>query len=118
MRAEQTDIFAALAEAEKERAIAQALAGTDVPWRERVLCHIETLAHLRPTVTTDEVWAMVGDWTVKEPRALGALMREAARRGWIVATDSYRPSERIECHRRPVRVWRSQVFDGRERVSA
>jgi hypothetical protein len=42
-----------------------------------------------------------------EPRALGALMREAARNGLIEATDRVRPSERPQCHMNPKRVWRS-----------
>lgn len=50
---------------------------------------------------------MPSDARTHEPRALGALMREAARAGDIEATDAWALSERVACHRRPLRVWRS-----------
>jgi hypothetical protein len=60
-------------------------------------------------VTTDDLWA-AGLERPREPRAAGAVMTEAARRKWCVATDRTRKSARKACHARPVRVWASLVY--------
>lgn len=56
--------------------------------------------------TTDDVWAALGDRTPPEPRAMGAVMKALAGEGRIRATGEYRKSVRVECHARPVAVWR------------
>ena len=69
---------------------------------------VATLASTRVEFTTDDVWALIGEgWADAEPRALGAVMRGAARAGLIERTDRVRESSRPSCHRRPVAVWRS-----------
>ena len=45
----------------------------------------------------------------EEPRAYGALMRDAARSGWIEKTDRVVPSVIARNHRRPKAVWRSAL---------
>ena len=79
-------------------------------WKEHAETAIRFLARSRQTFTTDDVWEHLhqrGHEFPHEPRALGALMRNAAHAGLIVATDRVIPSQRPECHRRPIRVWRS-----------
>jgi hypothetical protein len=39
-------------------------------------------------------------------------MRQAARLGYVRATDRYTPSARPACHARPVRVWASLIRPG------
>ena len=59
--------------------------------------------------TTDDVWDWLDTWGVDaphEPRALGAVMRNFARSNRITTTGEYVKSTRIECHGRPVAVWR------------
>ena len=59
--------------------------------------------------TTDDVWAVLDRWDAPappEPRAMGAVMRDIGRSRVAVPTDRTRLSERPECHRRPLRVWR------------
>lgn len=71
---------------------------------------IAYLARARQQFTTDDVWEFMhqrGYDMPHEPRALGALMRNAMKTGQIIATDRYVPSARPECHRRPIRVWRA-----------
>lgn len=67
------------------------------------------LAQTRETFTTDSVWerSETEGWTIREPRALGAIMREIQQAGMIVPTNTYQPSGRVRCHGRPVRVWKS-----------
>jgi hypothetical protein len=83
---------------------------TDPNWAHDAQRAISYLARSRPEFTTDDVWEFLHRHGVNaphEPRALGALMRNAARAGLIKPTDRVRPSDRPECHRNPKRVWRS-----------
>ena len=60
------------------------------------------------TFTTDDVWSVLERWNVPaphEPRAMGAVMRSMAKKGFIQATGTYAKSKRLECHGRPVMVW-------------
>ena len=65
--------------------------------------------------TTDRVWFYLEDAGrafVREPRALGAAMRRAAKSGWCAATDRSVKSVRSVCHRRDLRVWKSLIGGG------
>lgn len=68
------------------------------------------------TFTADDVWAQMVDAggvpSTNDNRALGAVMRWAARDGLIEVTDQVRPSARVSLHGSPRRVWRSMVFAG------
>lgn len=60
-------------------------------------------------VTSDDVWAAVGEFTVaqpREPRAMGAVLRRLQRFGYLKPLKKWQPSTRACCHGRPVRVWR------------
>lgn len=59
--------------------------------------------------TTDDVWALEPVPGVHEPRVMGAIMRTAAKKGWIEPTDRYEKSKRVKAHRNPKLVWRSLV---------
>jgi hypothetical protein len=78
-------------------------------WIAEVRDVVRLLASCRHEFTTDDVWLQVDrlDVTTHEPRAMGAVMRFAARSGWVTATDRVVSSLRPECHCRPVRVWQS-----------
>ncbi len=67
------------------------------------------LAKTKRSFTTDDIWAALPASATAgvEPRALGAIMTSAQDQGAIKATGRYKPSKRPECHRRPVRVWKS-----------
>ena len=76
-------------------------------WYEAALCAIHNLAQSGRGFTTDDVWdalAALATFTT-EPRALGAIMRDAARAGTIQPTVNFVKSRRPVCHSRPVRVW-------------
>ena len=75
-------------------------------WQARALLVIKDLASLLDDFTTDDVWRFLGRGS-EEGRAMGAAMRTAAFRGWVERTDETRKSERVSCHRRDLRVWRS-----------
>lgn len=58
--------------------------------------------------TTDDVWRLMArtGLSTPEPRAMGAVIRQFANDRQIVPTGSYRKSTRVECHCRPLAVWR------------
>jgi hypothetical protein len=89
-----------------EAAVAKRNRDLDAAWLEQSLGVVERLADELERFTTDEVWARL-ESPPREGRQLGALMRAAARAGWIEQTDSHRPSTRPNVNRRPVRIWRS-----------
>lgn len=109
MTGEQGDLLQLAAQQARDEAIARVDAHADSAWRQRALQVVEYLAATRGTFTTDDVWeqlAVHGEAT-HEPRALGAIMRTAARQGICAPTPTYRTSSRAACHARPVRVWRA-----------
>jgi len=98
------------AEAAADEALARVEAHADPDWKDRAYAIIFELARVRVEFTTDDVWRELGQAGVDthEPRALGALMRQAAADHVIAPTDRYKPSSRVVCHGRPVRIWRSR----------
>ena len=94
----------AAAQAAKSHAIARVEANTDEAWLANALTAVRQLADSGHEFTSDDVWRLVP--TLDEPRALGAVMTVAARRGFIFSTGQYRPSARPICHGRPVKIWR------------
>lgn len=56
------------------------------------------------TFTTDDLFD-ASEWAFTDGRALGAVMKKAAKLGYIKATDQYRKSNQPRCHARPKRVW-------------
>jgi len=87
------------AEAARDEAIDRVEANAHHDWLVQARQAVLWLAHNRDEFTTG-----VG---THEPRALGAVMRWAARSGVVVKTDRVVNSCRVECHARPVAVWRS-----------
>ena len=84
-------------------------AHADPDWKDEAERVIDLLASTRQQFTTDDVWQRLGHVSTHEPRAMGALMKRAASRGVIRATDGWATSTRPECHGRPIRVWRSAI---------
>lgn len=85
----------------------------DPEWVEHTLHVIWCLAVAHDEITTDDIWGTIGEVAAThEPRALGAVMKKAAAKGWVSPTDRYRPSARPACHARPVRIWQSHIRPG------
>ncbi len=71
-------------------------------------------ALLHEFFTTDQVWAKIpAEVVTHENRAMGAVMRAAAKQRWITTTDRTRKTERIAAHRRPCMLWRSRLITER-----
>jgi hypothetical protein len=100
----------AMAETERDRALRRVERAADPDWTRHVERVVARIAQRLPTFSTDEVWAALDEsYSTHEPRALGAIMVDMARRGIIAPTDRTVKSRRPECHRRDVRVWRSRL---------
>lgn len=93
----------------RERAMRRALEHANQNWVRIATNVICDLAFSRQSFTTDDVWTVLEtaypSVTTQEPRALGPLMRSAARQGLIRATGGYIPSTRPACNARPIMVW-------------
>ena len=98
------------AEAKAERGIMRAADGAGPDKITRAVAAVLEIARQMPDFTSDDVRARFGDFGMKEPRAWGAVMRQAARSGKIVATDRYRKTGRTSSHNRPMRVWKRRFI--------
>jgi hypothetical protein len=107
----QPSLFDAAAAAEaRNEALARVEANANSAWKSHCEDAIRWLSETRPDFTTDDVWELMHQRLnpmPHEPRAIGAMMTNAAKRGLITPTDRYTPSARPECHRRPVKIWKS-----------
>lgn len=93
------------AQAAADEAIVRVAENADPSWLAEAQAAVRLLAETRREFTTDDVWRLVP--TTREPRALGAVMRWAAGERLVENTHQTVPSTRVECHARPVTVWRS-----------
>ena len=97
------------AEAARDEAIDRVEANANDEWLAKARQAVLWLAHNRDEWTTDDMWSLLDGCGVhtSEPRAMGAVMRWAARSGLVSKTDRVVNSRRAECHARPVAVWKS-----------
>lgn len=92
---------------EGERLRDEAIAQVEIPKFSDLIC---TYIERWPDgwlFTTDDLWPLVPDHLIpKEPRAMGAAMTRARRRGLCIGTSNFQPTRRPQAHKSPQRVWR------------
>lgn len=95
----------------RDRAVEQVDHHADQRWKRAALEATRRLATLLDEITTDEIWGVLDGLDVEthEPRAMGAVIQTASRRGWISKTGRVRQSERPECHARDIAIWKSNI---------
>ena len=93
-----------------EEAIALVEENADQEWMSAAMYHVRVLCGHHSEFTTDDVWARLQHVETKEHRAMGAVMRKAAKAGWCVPTERFVKSQRPECNRRPICVWQSRLL--------
>jgi hypothetical protein len=74
---------------------------------------VHYLARRQKTLTTDDVWARIAQVSpvvTRDNRAMGPVMRRAARAGWVVKTDSTEKTDRPKANRRDIRIWKSRIY--------
>jgi hypothetical protein len=69
----------------RDSAIMRSRVGAGEEWVGRAVAAIEAVARRGAPFTTDEVWDELGRGGVRDPRAIGAAMREAVGRGVVRA---------------------------------
>lgn len=96
-----------------EHALRRVEQNADPAWMRCAITAVRATATRRGTLTTDDVWDTINATypgvSTHENRALGAVMRIAARQGWIKPSGTYRPTKRRGAHKRPVAVWFSCI---------
>ena len=86
------------------------LANVSSTWKEDAYAVVRQLAETKPSFSSNDVWA-AGLSQPHDARALGPIMLGAARKGWIHMAEGYFVESNLsQQHRRPVQVWRSQLF--------
>lgn len=85
-------------------------AGTS--WTEAADAAVREAARLHREITTDIVWLLMPHELreVREPRALGAVMKRAAAERVIEDTGKVEKTSLKRAHRRPKAVWRSLIY--------
>jgi hypothetical protein len=100
-------------ERRKREAIDRVETNADERWKAAAAEVVRKVALGREEFTTDRIWGVLerefSTLETPEPRAMGAVMRRAAKDGLIEKTDRHLPTARPEAHRRPIPVWRSLV---------
>lgn len=106
----QLDMFnAAAGAAARDASITQVELST-AEWQDEAIAAIRKVALAQPTLTTDDVWRVLGRDPDLEGRAMGAAMRSASKLGYVERTDLTQKSQRVACHRRDLRVWKSRIL--------
>lgn len=96
----------------RDHAISRADKHADEAWKEAALNAVIACAIEHAHFTTDAVIELLAGMDVHthEPRALGPIMRSAARSGYITATDRFENSASVSRHRAPKRIWKSNLY--------
>ncbi|MEU9058980.1 hypothetical protein AB0D13_08925 [Streptomyces sp. NPDC048430] len=92
------------AQKNRDAAIAQVDANADADWKRYALGFVAEVSADLDEFTTDDLWD-AGLIKPHEPRALGPVMRRAAKRGLIATTGDFRKSRYRNCA--PLPVWAS-----------
>lgn len=101
----------------KEEATKRVWERSSEVWRKQALRLVQCLAASGGEITIDDVREAARCSGLYEPHhhnAWGALMHQAARKGFIVRTDIFRKSTRPEAKARMIRVWRSRLREEEE----
>lgn len=97
---------AAAGELLKQEAIDRVRENADDDWKSEAFCAVFEIAGVKSEFTTDDVWvALGGRCGTHDPRAMGAVMTDAASAGICVKSSRVTPSKRKQCHKRPISIW-------------
>lgn len=101
-----TDHLVPSGEALAREGMGRAESNADQDWLTRAREVVKALIAAGEPFTTDHIWYRLEQLGVAthEPRALGALIRQAAKQG-VIQRQGYIPTTRPEAHARPIPVW-------------
>ena len=99
----------------REDGIGRVEAHADALWSDMALQAARATALRFESFIVDAVWDLLPKSAgTDDLRAMGAVMKQAQRLGYISPTDRLVLSNRVSAHRNPRRVWRSLIFGGGE----
>lgn len=112
--AKQFTLGCDLGEKQKNEGIEAAYRGADTEWKRAAIECLQRMIKTQKYVTSEDVVLELNKRgiTTSENRAMGAIMQSFSRAGLIESTGQFTTSRRPECHKSPVRVWRSKKFEG------
>jgi len=80
-------------------------------WKEKAHAALWRVANRGEEFTVDDIWIELDkDWTTfrpREPRAMGGVLRNAARSGLIIQV-GYAKTAQVSGHRHPISKWRKK----------
>ncbi len=94
----------------RNQALVDVAVNADPDWWQHAVNIVQDIAATSFDFTTDDIWCELERQSIAtphEPRAIGAVVVAVKRLGLIAPTNRYRPSNRPECHARPIRVWQA-----------
>jgi hypothetical protein len=94
----------------RDQALVDVAVNADPDWWQNAVNIVRDIAATSFDFTTDDIWCELERRSIAtphEPRAIGAVVVAVKRLGLIAPTNRYRPSNRPECHARPIRVWQA-----------
>lgn len=103
------DIVTLVTNSVTDEAVERAYVNAPEDWKANAAVAVENCAKRFNEFTTDEVWDAL-DEQPREPRALGGVMRRAARDGLIRKTNRVRNSTATKRHSRPMTIWESLCY--------
>ena len=101
-------------EAKRDEGTKAAWSGADEVFRTACWTALETVCRRQAQVTSDDIWThldgrVVADKVPAAANIIGAIMRIAATRGWLRATNESRKTARPAGHARRIQVWDSLI---------
>ena len=88
----------------------------DPHWWQCMIESTRAICRQQPYFNADDVVAMCRtnhpNASTHERRAVGPVIRDAARLGHCEPTDQWTPSTQPQCHKRPMRTWYSLTYSG------
>ena len=102
-----------IAEHQRDDGIQRSRDSSGEEWHEYALEFVRQYLRRNRTLHVDQLWR-AGLQEPTSPRALGAVMQEAAKRNWITAIRAHggtvaRPSTRSNMQLKP--LWKSELFE-------
>jgi hypothetical protein len=68
------------------------------------------VAKAREQFSSDDIWYAMS-YAPEEPRTLGLVFLWAQKLNIIEPLEQWKPTIRASAHRRPIRIWRSKIYD-------
>ena len=97
----------------RDQAIERAIRHAGEPWKSKALEILWMTARKYETFFADDYHRIAAQMKLErppDPRAWGAVIVQARKKGWISKTGEYRESTRLVCHAAPKPVYQSHIF--------